>query len=75
MWRRPSSSSVPALTLTLPGLAASHDLSSEHVEPVLHAQHDVAVDAVVLRVAPSAGGDAAREVALLAQYVVELQHQ
>lgn len=47
---------------------------AKQIEPVLHVEHGIRVDAVVPRVEPSGGIDAVTEVAALAQYVVELQH-
>ena len=48
-------------------------LAAEDVETVAHVQHDVGVDAVVVRVAPGCGIHPSVEVALLPENVVEVE--
>ena len=47
---------------------------AEHIETVDNVQHGIAVYRVILHVAALHGVDGAAEVALVAQYVVELNH-
>lgn len=48
-------------------------LSAEEVQTIDHVQHGVRVDAIVPRVAALHGGDAAAEITLVVEYVIELQ--
>ena len=50
------------------------DLASKHIEAVDNVKHRVAVDAVVFGVAALHCADGATEIALVVEYIIELQH-
>ena len=49
-------------------------LASEEIQAVNHVQHRIAVDGIILRIRAGCSRNGTREGALLAEYIVELQH-
>ena len=49
-------------------------LASEEIQAVNHVQHRIAVDGVILRIRAGCSRNGTRESALLAENIVELQH-
>ena len=49
-------------------------LASEEIQAVNHMQHRIAVDSIILRIRTGCSRNGTREGALLAENIVELQH-
>lgn len=49
-------------------------LASEEIQAVNHVQHRIAVDSIILRIRAGCSRNGSREGALLAENIVELQH-
>ena len=49
-------------------------LASEEIQAVNHVQHRIAVDGIILRIRTGCSRNGTREGALLAEHIVELQH-